>query len=67
MHDLKRGFDLAGSLPRSGVFTQKFRPASISCEDLRRVSDLGLAVRLDSVQSSGDKEVDVSLFEATLK
>ena len=58
--DLKRGF-------RSGVFSQKFRPASMSCEDLRRVSDLGRTVLLDSVQSSGDRELDVSLFEATLK
>ena len=65
--DLKNGFDLTGVLPRSGVFSQKFRPASMSCDDLRRVFDLGLEVFLESVQSSGDKDLDASLFEATMK
>ena len=65
--DLKRGFDLTGAFPRFRVFSQKFRQASMSCDDLRRVSDLGRTVLLDSVQSSGEKELDVSLFEATLK
>ena len=58
--DLKKGF------PRSGVFSQKFRPANMTCEDLRRASDLSRTV-LGSVQSSGDKELDPSLFEATMK
>ena len=55
VEDIKHGFDLTGALPRSRVFNQKFRPASMTCEDLR-----------ESVQSSGDKETDHSLF-ATLK
>ncbi len=29
--DIKKGFDLTGTLPRSGVFNQKFRPASMTC------------------------------------
>ena len=29
VEDIKRGFDLTGALPRSGVFNQKFRPASM--------------------------------------
>ena len=33
---LKRGFDLTGALSRSGVFSQKFRPASMTCEGLRK-------------------------------
>ena len=65
--DLKRGFDLTGALPRSGVFSQKFRPASMSCEDLRWVSDLGRTVLLESVQSLADKELDSSPFEATME
>ena len=65
--DLKKGFDLTGALPRSGVFSQKFRPANMTCEDLRRASDLSRTVLLGSVQSSGDKELDPSLFEATMK
>ena len=40
VEDIKRGFDLTGltgALPRSGVFNQKFRPASVTCEDLRSI------------------------------
>ena len=33
VEDIQRGFDLTGSLPKSGVFSQKFRPASMTCED----------------------------------
>ena len=54
--DLARGFDLTGALPRSGVFSPKFRPASMTWEDLR-----------ESLQSSGDPELDQGLFEATMK
>ena len=39
----------------------------MSCDHLRRVSDLGREVLLESAQSSGDKELDTCLFEATLK
>ena len=66
VEDIKRGFDLTGALPRSGVFNQKFRPTSMTCEDLRKVSNLSRDVLLESVQSSGDRETDVSLFEATI-
>ena len=45
VEDIKRGFDLTGALPRSGVFNQKFRPASMTCEDLRKVSNLSREVR----------------------
>ena len=67
VQDIKKGFDLTGALPRSGVFNQKFRPASMTCEDLRKVSNLSRDVLLESVQRSGDKEVDISLLAATLK
>ena len=50
VEDIKRGFDLTGSLPRSGVFSQKFRPASMTCKDLRKVSDLGREALLGTVQ-----------------
>ena len=36
VEDIQRGFDLTGSLPRSGVFSQKFGPASMTCEDLKK-------------------------------
>ena len=65
--DITTGFDLAGALPRPGVFNPKFRLASMTCEDLRKVSNLSRGVLLESVQSSGDKETDLSLFAATVK
>ena len=58
VEDIKRGFDLTGSLPRSGVFSHKFRP---------KVSDLGREALLGTVQSAGDSEIDRGLFEATVK
>ena len=67
MDDLTRGPDLTGALPRSGVFSQKFRPASMTCEDLRKVSELSRSVIIESLQSSGDTELDRGLFEATMK
>ena len=67
VEDIKKGFDLTQALPRSVVFSQKFRPASMTCEDLRKVSNLSRDVLLESVQSSGDRETDLSLFAATMK
>jgi len=58
VEDIQRGFDLTGSLPKSGVFSQKFRPASMTCEDLRQVSDVGREALLGTVQSSGELETD---------
>ena len=65
--DLAKGFDLTGSLPPSGVFSHKFRPASMTCDDLRKVSELSKSVIIESLQSSGDHDLDVGLYEATLK
>ena len=39
----------------------------MTCDDLRKVSNLSRGIFLDSVQSSGDKDIDTSLFDATLK
>ena len=39
----------------------------MTCEDLRKVSNLSRGVFLESVQSSGDKETDLSLFAASVK
>lgn len=62
-----RGFDLTGMLPESKVFDEKVRPAVMSCEELRRVAELGRAGILQSVVSSGDLELDEQLHSATLK
>ena len=39
----------------------------MTCEDLRKVSELSRSVIIESLQSSGDPELDQGLFEATLK
>jgi ribonuclease HI len=62
---LAEGFDLTGALPESSVFSRKVRPASISCEDLRRVADICRDGMLQSVVASGDDELDRQLYEAT--
>ena len=67
VEDLTKGFDLTGALPRSGVFSQKFRPASMTCDDLRKVSEISKSVIVESLQSSGDPGLDQDLFEATTK
>jgi hypothetical protein len=41
VNDLANGFDLTGSLPEAHVFNKRFRPATIPCDDLRRVADSG--------------------------
>ena len=61
------GFDLTGMLPESKVFGRKVRPAVISCDELRRVAELGRAGILQSVVSPGDSALDEQLYSATLK
>ena len=39
----------------------------MTCEDLRKVSNLSRDVLLESAQSPGDRETDLSLFAATMK
>ena len=45
----------------------KVRPAVISCDELRRVAELGRAGILRSLVSSGDTVLDEQLYSATLK
>ena len=40
MEQLADGFDLTGSLPEPNVFSRKVRPATMSCDELRRIADL---------------------------
>ena len=64
---LAEGFDLTGSLPESNVFSRKVRPAAMSCEDLRRIADMSREGMLQMVKSSGDTDLDVQLYSATMK
>ena len=67
VEQLSSGFDLTGMLPESSVFNRKLRPATMSCEEFRKVSDLGRDGILQSVASSGDPELDELLYAATMK
>ena len=64
---LCEGFDLTGGLPESGVFARRIRPAVLSCTELRRVAEICRDSLLQSVASSGDRELDSQLYAATLK
>lgn len=61
LDDILKGFNLTDALPSSEVFSQ------MTCKNLSRVSNLSRRILLESDQSSGDRDIDISLFEATLK
>ena len=65
--DMSSGFDLTGKLPPSYQFDSKFRPANIPPEALRGVADRARRALLESVRGSGDPELDVGVYEATMK
>lgn len=56
-----------GGWPESGVFSRKVRPASISCQDLRRISDMSREGMFQTVKTSGDPILDEQLYAATQK
>ncbi|CAE7296178.1 car, partial [Symbiodinium sp. CCMP2592] len=65
--DILHGFDLTGKLPRSNVFTRRFKPAEQSEAQLRagakRLRD-GLVA---TIKASDDPEVDRGVLKATRK
>eukprot|EP00435_Cladocopium_sp_Y103_P073792 s107_g45.t1 len=65
--DIVRGFDLTGQLPKAHVFKSKLRPASIPCDELRKIAGVCRQAMLQTVSSSGDDELDRGLMAATLK
>ena len=65
--DMREGFDLTGMLPRSHVFKDKFRPASITSKELRDMAPKSRMAMISSTESSGDSHLDQALFESTLK
>lgn len=64
---IRHGFDLTGKLPRSNFFEEKFRPASLPCETLRKSADLAREAMVLSCKSSGDPDLDAALHEVTRK
>ena len=65
--NLADGFDLTGALPEANIFKKRFRPAVITCPELRQMADLGRKALINSVSSSGDPELDRGLLSATMK
>ncbi|CAE7277481.1 unnamed protein product [Symbiodinium sp. CCMP2592] len=65
--DLSNGFDLTGPLPRSNAFKNKYRPAAMAEETLRKSAGLVRGQVLASVKSSGDEIVDRGVLAATEK
>ena len=65
--DLSTGFDLTGPLPRSHVFRDKYRPAAMAEETLRKSARIVRGQVLGAVKSSGDEVVDQGVFAATEK
>ena len=64
---LVNGFDLTGFLPESNVFNKRMKPAAMSCDELRRVSEMTRGNMLEMIRPSGDEVLDTQLYEATLK
>ena len=65
--DLAHGFDLTGPLPRSNAFKNKYRPAAMAEETLRKSAGLVRGQVLAAVKSSGDAVVDQGVLNATKK
>ncbi|OLQ12560.1 hypothetical protein AK812_SmicGene3520 [Symbiodinium microadriaticum] len=65
--DLSTGFDLTGPLPRSHVFKDKYRPAAMAEETLRKSARLVRGQVLSAMKSSGDEVVDQGVLAATEK
>ncbi|CAE7844912.1 unnamed protein product, partial [Symbiodinium necroappetens] len=65
--DLSTGFDLTGPLPRSHVFRDKYRPAAMAEETLRKSARIVRGQVLGAVKSSGDEVVDQGVLAATEK
>ena len=65
--DLSTGFGLTGPLPRSHVFKDKYRPAAMAEETLRKSARIVRGQVLSAVKSSGDEVVDQGVLAATEK
>ena len=65
--DIITGFGLTGPLREANVFKKKFRPATIPCQELRKIAATCRKAMMTTVSSSGDPELDTGLMEATRK
>ena len=67
VHYLSAAFPLAGEFPSTGVFPPKLKEASLSVADLWHMSAQIRREVISSCRSSGDDNVDIRLYDATLE
>lgn len=67
VEELTNGTHLVGTVPASGIFETKFKPADMSVAQLRNSSFAERTRNFYSSHSSGDDEVDKVVFEKTLE
>ena len=67
VNELLHGTELVGSVPASGIFEAKFKPADMSVEQLQAMSFPDRIRNFYSSRSSGDDEVDRIVYEKTLE
>ena len=67
VNELIHGTELVGSVPSSGIFEAKLKPAHMTVEQLQSMSFSDRVKILDSSRSSGDDEVDKIVYEKTLE
>ena len=67
VNELLHGTELVGSVPASGIFEAKFKPADMSVEQLQAMSFPDRIKNFYSSRSSGDDEVDMIVYEKTLE
>ena len=66
-HRMISGFPITGEMDRTGEFQDKVAmPANISVEELRQTSVWSQQVIKASIKSSGDSEVDLSVYNSTV-
>eukprot|EP00435_Cladocopium_sp_Y103_P054817 s1566_g18.t1 len=65
--ELAFGTDLVGDVPFTGVFDSSFKPALITTEELIENAPASNKMIFRSVRSSGDPEVDDTVFQKTLE
>ena len=62
---LAEGVPIEGDIPKSRVFPEKFRPATITPDGLRTIAPVVNQVVLSQVKPSGDEQLDTDMWEKT--
>ena len=65
--DIIKGLALTGTLPSSGVYPEKLRPATITVEQLRNGARWTRRGLLERVLSSGDPELDETIWKEAIE